>query len=181
MRKTVIAIVALLAVAALAGYVASPYVAFYELQTAAKAGDRDGLEDGVDFPAVREDFKAQLNGALMAKTQSDPKLKGNPFVAIGLLIAPAVIDRMIDAYVTPEAIAQMVVNARAPKPGAPRTPSAGNAHVSSRYAYASLNRFKVAMIDDTRPDKPITFVLERRGVFAWKLVRIELPLDRLGS
>jgi len=174
MRKFLFAVLGLVVVAALAGYIASPYFAFHRLQDAAKAGDRDGLEATVDFPAVRDDFKAQLNAAFMAKMQSDPGMKDNPFAAVGMLLVPAVIDRLIDAYITPQGIAMMVAKARTPKQG--ERPSGGESeHISSHYGYVSLDRFQAVVSNDAHPDEALTFVLERRGLFAWKLIRIALP------
>ena len=178
MRRFLTAVAALCAVAAIAFYIASPWLAFYQLQQAARAGDRDGLEAAVDFPAVREDFKAQLNAAFLSKMQSDAHLKDNPLAALGALIVPAVLDRLIDAYVTPQGIATMVAEARAPKSGEPAHGHRGG-HVTSQSGYVSLDRFKTTMRSDEDPGRPLVFTMERRGLFGWKLVRIALPLDSL--
>jgi hypothetical protein len=180
MRRIVIAL-AVLAALLVAAYAASPYYAFYRLEQAAKAHDRDALEDDVDFPAVREDFKAQINAALLAKMQDDPSLKHNPIAQLGLLIVPAILDRLIDSYVTPDGIATMLTEARAPMPGNHRDPEPhGRVHFAQ--SYEGPNRFKVTASEDRHPDRPLTFVLARRGLFGWTLVRIELPLQQaLGS
>ena len=176
MRRFLTAAVALCAVAAIAFYIASPWLAFHQLQQAARVGDRDGLAAAVDFPAVREDFKAQLNAALLTHLQSDARLKDNPLAAIGALLVPAVLDRLIDAYVTPEGIATMVAEARTPKPGAP---AHRGGHVTAQSGYVSLDRFQTTVRSDDQPARPLVFVMERRGLFGWKLVRIALPLDSL--
>jgi hypothetical protein len=179
MRKFLAAVVALCAVAAIAFYIASPWLAFYQLQQAARAGDRDALEAAVDFPAVREDFKAQLNAAFLTNIESNGHLKDNPLAALGALIVPAVLDRLIDAYVTPQGIATMVAEARTPKPGSPAPVHHGGGHVTAHSEYVSLDRFKTTMTSKDEPGRPLVFVMERRGLFGWKLVRIELPLDGL--
>ena len=174
MRKFLFAVLGLCIVAALAGYIASPYFAFHQLQRAANAGDRDGLEATVDFPAVRDDFKAQLNTAFMAKMQSDPGMKDNPFAAVGMLLVPAVIGRVIDSYITPQGIALMVAKARTPQQGA--RPSDGDSgHIRSHSGYVSLDRFQAVVSNDAHPDQSLTFVMERRGLVTWKLIRIALP------
>ena len=168
-------IVVLIAVAAalfVMAYAASPYYAFYRLEQAAKAHDRDALDDDVDFPALREDFKAQINAAMLAKTGNDPH---NPLVQLGLLIVPAILDRLIDSYVTPDGIATMLSEARAPMPGNRRDPEP-HGKVRFKQSYDGLDRFKVTATEDSHTDRPLTFVLARRGLFGWKLVRIELPL-----
>ncbi len=174
MKKFLFAVLGLCIVAAIAGYIASPYFVFHQLQRAAAAGDRDGLEATVDFPAVREDFKAQLNAAFMAKMQSDPGMKDNPFAAVGLLLVPAVIGRLIDSYITPQGLALMVAKARTPRQS--ERPSGGErGHVSTQYGYVSLDRFQAVVSNDAEPGQSLNFVLERRGLFSWKLIRIALP------
>jgi hypothetical protein len=178
MRKVLFAVLGLVIVAAIAGYIASPYFAFHRLQDAARTGDRDGLEATVDFPAVRDDFKAQLNAAFMVEMQSDPGMKNNPFAAVGMLLVPAVIDRLIDSYITPQGIALMVAKARTPRQG--RQPSGGdNGHISSHYSYVSLDRFQAVVSNAAHPNESLTFVMERRGLFSWKLIRIALPAAAL--
>ncbi|HWD28830.1 MAG TPA: DUF2939 domain-containing protein [Rhizomicrobium sp.] len=176
MRRIVVALAIAAALFAV-GYLASPYYAFYKLEQAAKAHDRDALEDDVDFPALRDDFKAQINAALLAKTGTDPH---NPLVQLGLLIVPAILDRLIDSYVTPDGVATMLTDARAPMPGNRRDPEP-HGHVRFDQGYDGLGRFKVTATEDRHPDKPLTFVLARRGLFGWKLVRIELPLQQVTS
>ena len=176
MRRILTAVAALCAVAAIAFYIASPWLAFHQLQQAARAGDRDGLEAAVDFPAIREDFKAQLNVALLSHLRSDARLKDNPLAALGALLVPAVADRLIDAYITPEDIATMVAQARAPKPG---SSAHQGGHVTAQSGYVSLDRFETTLRSDDEPGRPLIFVMERRGLFGWKLVRIALPLDSL--
>jgi hypothetical protein len=182
MKKILIGILLFVAVAAVAGYVASPYLAFYHLQRVARAGDRDGLAEAVDFPSVREGFKAQIDAALMAKFQSRPDLRNNPLAVLGMLLAPAVAGRLIDAYVTPQSIAEMVADARTPKPGTSPPQRDGNRpRVTWHSEYVSLDRFRASVSSADRPDQPLTFVLARRGLFAWKLIEIDLPPEALGQ
>lgn len=181
-----------LVVAFLVGaYFASPVLALHGLTAAAKAGDRAKLERGVDFPAVRESLKAQLKTAMTRSINDDPALRDNPFAAFGQLLLGAAVDKIVDTYATPDAIANMVATNRAPDristestpPGPPageepeaqaepKTKSRAEAH----YAYQDLNHFRATYRDsDTKPGDEFGLLLERRGLFTWKLVRIELP------
>jgi DUF2939 family protein len=176
MKRLLIALAVIVALFAVA-YLASPYYAFYRLEQAAKAHDRDALEDDVDFVSLRADFKAQIDAALLGKAESDPNLRSNPLAQLGLLIVPAILDRLIDSYVTPDGVATMLTDARAPMPGNRRDREPhGKVHFSQ--GYDGLDRFKVTAAEDKHPDRPLIFVLERRGVFGWKLVRIGLPLQQ---
>jgi hypothetical protein len=182
-----------LAVAFLVGaYFASPVIALQGLTAAAKSGDRAKLERGVDFPAVRESLKSQLKAAMNHQIASDPSLRDNPFAAFGQLLLGAAVDKVVDTYATPDAISNMVATNRAPteissEPNAaapageapataPQADAKSKSHAESHYAYQDLNHFHATYRDaDTKPGDDFGLVLERRGLFTWKLVKIELP------
>ncbi|PVM90305.1 DUF2939 domain-containing protein [Caulobacter endophyticus] len=167
-----------------AAYFGSPFVALMSLKTAAKTGDRDRLEQVVDFPQVREGMKSQLTAMLTKRMAEDPAMKDNPFAALGLLMAPAIIDRAIETYVTPDSISTMITTARKPSqtlaqdPGAASTSSTGK--VRTRYDYVGLDRFRATLTNPDSDDK-LSLVLDRKGLFGWRLVRVDLPLDEAGS
>jgi len=187
-------ILAVLAVLAVGGaYLASPLLAFKALGEAAEAGDRDALERLVDFPAVRADLKAQLNTRLQGALQQDPALSQGPFGALGALLGPTIVDQVVNAAVTPEGVAAIVRSGRAPlsdigaapsapappplaaEPPAPAATPAAEPKRSSRFAYLDLNHVRASTITADDPAAPLGWVLERRGLFSWKLIRIELP------
>lgn len=168
-----------------ASYFVSPIIALHGLTTAAKAGDRAKLERSVDFPAVRESLKTQLKAAMAREVNADAKLRDNPFAALGQMLLIGVIDKAVDAYATPDAIAQMVATNKAPEristdapppppveQPKPRPKSTTEAH----YAYQGLNHFRATYRDKAdRPGDELGLVMERRGLFTWKLVKIQLP------
>jgi hypothetical protein len=176
---------------ALAGYFASPLLALHGLRDAMKKGDPDRLEQLVDFPRVREGLKADMTAMMIAQMQSDPEMRDNPFAAIGLAIAPGLVNNMVDAVVTPATFSRLAsarsfeaVAAETPQPDAPAalrpaaTPApAPTPHQASideakyAYAYAGLNRFRA-----TAQDGP-TLMLDRNGLFSWRLVKVEFPPD----
>ncbi len=164
----------ILAIAVIVGgiYFGSPYLAARNLKQAAVSGNADTLEAAVDFPAVRESLKSQLNAQLMAKMQNDPEMKNNPFAGIGMMMIPAIIDKALDAYVTPHGIAALARGEK--KPGAAVK---GNENVEYDYAYVGLDRFRVKVRNKDRNDKPLGLLFERRGFAGWKLIRVEFPED----
>jgi hypothetical protein len=171
----------------IAAYFASPFLALRNLTSAARAGDRDRLEQAVDFPAVREGLKSQLKTAMLRSFNKDESLRDNPFAAFGQMLAVSLVDKAVDAYATPDAIAAMVATSRAPKPtttDAPATPPAAatepkaRSTIETHTVYTDLDHFRVTYRDQKEPDAAeIGLVLERRGVFAWKLTRIDLPAN----
>jgi len=176
-----------LAALVIAGYFASPILALQGLTAAAKAGDKARLESAVDFPAVREGLKSQLKASMTRKLEEDPKLRDNPFAAFGQMLLVGVVDKAVETYATPDAIANMVATNEPPKnisatPGGPVVeqpqPEVKKAKSDTEvhYGYVDLDHFRATYRDRKDGDQePFGLVLERRGLFKWKLVKIELP------
>jgi hypothetical protein len=175
--------IGLVVVALVAAYFGSPVLALHSLTEAAKTGDRAKLERLVDFPAVRDSLKSQLKAAMTRAFEQDPELRDNPFAAFGQLLMVGVVDKAVDAYATPDAIAQMVATSRAPSK---ISPSDHGPHVETakpraksdteiRYGFQDLDHFKATYRDKAKPDESaFGLTLERQGLFRWKLVRIDL-------
>lgn len=176
-------------------YLASPLVAVDALRAAARSGDRDRLEQLADFPAVRAHLKEDLSARLLVKLRSDPELTRSPLAGLGLILGPAIVDRAIDAYVTPDAVAAMIRSGKAPQPG--MRPEEGGAVQAGgdragddararnrprvRMAYADLDHFRVTLSRADGPDQTLGLLLQRRDLFWWRLTRIELPQDKTAS
>ena len=176
MRKGwIIAIGAAFAVFALA-YGASPFVAVRGFVAAAKQGDAEKLRGSVDFPAVRADLKPQLTAAVTTRMERDPQIRGNPFAGLGAILMPSILDRMIDSVVTPDGIAALV---RAGKVGRAEPEAGSSQRVDYDFRYIALNRFDLALRRHGAAGDPVHLLFERRGLFAWKLVRIALPQSSL--
>ncbi|MDR6513410.1 hypothetical protein J2792_004304 [Novosphingobium capsulatum] len=175
MRKTSVLVLALVVVGFVLAYFGSPYLAAHDLREALKAGDADRIEADVDISAVKDSLKSQLSAALMRKMQSDPDTKGNAFAALGALIVPAIIDKAIDTYVTPDGLAAIM---KGQKPGGTQDNSTKNAvNYTSDEDYIGFDRFRVNNEDKQSRRKGPSLVFERRGMFSWKLIKIELPQD----
>lgn len=186
-NRILVAAGVVLAAFLVAAYFVSPIIALHGLTTAAKAGDRAKLERGVDFPAVRESLKAQLKAVMTRSVAEDPKLRDNPFAALGQMLLVGVIDKAVDAYATPDAIAEMVATNKAPEHISTDTPPPppieqpkpkAKSTTEAHYAYQGLNHFHATYRDKTdQPGEELGLVMERRGLFTWKLVKIELPAN----
>jgi hypothetical protein len=71
MSKRVAAIVVAIGLLWGGAYYGSPYWAVHQMQAAARAGEGDRLAGYIDFPAVRESIKSQLQAKLMKQMQND--------------------------------------------------------------------------------------------------------------
>lgn len=165
-------------VVALAGavYVAAPIMAAKQLVAAAEAGDAQALERRVDFPAFRESLKQELNARLLAEMrQSDDDTAR----ALGMLFGASLVSGVVDAFVTPDAIAVMVREAEAPDPDIDAAETAPDrsrhgGEVRHAYGFRDPNTFTVTLTDPDRPDEPVVLLMRRQGVIDWKLAGIDL-------
>lgn len=155
----------------------TPHIAALNMRKAAEHRDADKLAAYVDFPALKENLKGQINAKFasdIANTQ-----KNNPYAGLGMVLAAAFVSPMIDALVTPENLRQMM---RGDKPsitdsGSKPEPVAGQSaeDIETRMYYSGVDKFMISVRQKKSPEE-ITFVLNRDGLISWKLVAIRLPL-----
>lgn len=177
-----------LTVAAVAVFVitwaAAPVLAAQALIRAARAGDADRIEQLVDFSALRESLKAELTAELAAHMRRDPRIE-NDLGGLGLILAPMLLSGAVDAVVTPEVVAQMVTTAEAPDPTVRDQPEPGDAadegnDIHQAWGYRDLDAFAVTLTDRDHPDQRLALILERRGLFTWKLAAVDIQNDARG-
>ncbi len=160
-------------------WAAAPVLAAQALITAAKAGDERKIEQLVDFPALRESLKSELSAELTARMSRDPRLAESGLGGLGMMLAPMILSGAVDAVVTPEVVARMVTTAEAPDPTRrpPPEPAGDEADgddIHQAWGYRSLNEFAVTLTDRDQPDDRLALILERRGLFEWKLAAVDL-------
>jgi hypothetical protein len=166
MKKSLIVGVAVGALALFAiVWAAAPVLAAQALIRAAKAGDERKIEKLVDFPSLRESLKSELNAELLG--------------GLGMMLAPMILSGAVDAVVTPQVVARMVRTAEAPDPTRRPAPEpAGDERdgddIHQAWGYRSLNAFAVTLTDRDQPDDRLALILERRGLFDWKLAAVDL-------
>ena len=117
-----------------------------------------------------------MSVALMSKFQNDPGMKNNPFAGLGMMMLPAIIDKTVDAYVTPEGLRRIIKDG---KPQADGNADAGGAqgqpNVDYTSEYVSKDRFRVHLRNRSTGEAGPALLFQRRGFIAWKLTKIELP------
>lgn len=165
-------------------YLGSPWLAAYDLMRAARAHDVAALESHLDLPAVRASLKGQID-ARLERSIAKRAAKGDPLAQLGALFGATLVDKAVEATVTPEMIAEAVRTARAPDPRksalAPPDDDADGAdkpkpeRVKVGFALPGLNRFDIRLSPADAPDTRLTLVMHRRGLFSWKVTDVELP------
>lgn len=189
-RKPIwIALGGLFAVALVALYAVSPWIAAERLARALKSGDPAAIDRMVDFPAVRQSLSSQLTARMNAEMREDPETANNPFAGLVTLIAPTLVNQLVNVIVTPEGIAKLSREAmKAKKAEDAQDRAAGKAKknrddgedIEPTLAYTGLNTFTATY---EAPGKgAMVWTLGRDKLFFWKLKSIqvsEIVLDGL--
>ena len=158
---------------------ATPYITLWNMRSAFVNKDAKAFCSYIDFPVFRENFKAELNAKMMSEMTKNKELQDNPFAGLGLMMAPAIINNMVDAFVSPAAI-ERLMNEPTPSgedAGKPSSPFKGfgeNSDMDVSTGYESFSEFTVDTVSKTNPAQGVKIVLERRGLFSWQLVNIKL-------
>ncbi|UIF88100.1 DUF2939 domain-containing protein [Cupriavidus sp. UYPR2.512] len=178
MNKKVISAVVLVAAGAVSSY-ASPYWAVYQMCSAIEALDSERFSRYVDYPALRENLKAQIMLSLKDKMQS-PGMKDSPFAGLGQMIGLAMVNTMIDTMVSPAGVMAVMAGEKpflkpsqlsskpteAKEEGAKEAPKYDVSYRSWDLVQASASR--------DNGDK-IVADLRRDGFWSWKWTGIKLP------
>nr|WP_298898464.1 DUF2939 domain-containing protein [uncultured Altererythrobacter sp.] len=150
-------------------YFGSPYWAAYSLKNAAVEGDKDALEELVDFASVREGLKSQMTLALTDAMQNDPEMANNPFAGLGMMLVPAIVEKAVDVYVTSDGITKLSQGKRPTE-----ADEAENPEPNYSFDWVSIDRIRVTPeLGEEKADPP-SFLFERKSIFSWKLIKIEL-------
>jgi hypothetical protein len=176
------------------GWIAWPYYAIYDLMNAVREGDVSVLENRVVWDSLRQALRGDLNAVFLEKTKSDAGTNGSGAAlgsAFATLFGPAVINQMVDAYVTPQAVATLnrAKNSTAAKEINSSSPNSGQSVSSTairgldwdqvQYAFFSGGpfTFRVELMPkiDPPPHHPTTLIFKWAGT--WRLTRIALPED----
>jgi hypothetical protein len=163
----------------LAAYVAAaPYITVHQMKSAAQRRDGEALAEHIEFPSVRQSLKDQLNASFLKQMANDKKMADNPFAALGAAFAGVMIDRIVDAYVTPAGLAQLMAGEKPQIESTPHGEAPDDTRrdllVNASMSYESLDKFVVRIANADGQEGRL--VLRRRG-FGWKLTDIIAPLD----
>jgi hypothetical protein len=172
--RPVLAVAALLAI--LAGcYFLSPFFFLRSLSDAVRTGNGGTLAAEVDFPAVRDGLKNQLGMFLARRALGRTSRRHTTLADIALLISPASRDRVIDALVTPENLVILLQRPKQQFGDSALRPSL----LRGQLSWSDLDHLRMRYTSAAHPDLALTIVLERQGVFGWKVTEVHLPLDQL--
>lgn len=171
-------IVAFIAIAVVS-FFAAPGVAFFALRSAAETNDAAGLARLVNYAAVRQSLRPQLDGNPAAIAPA-PSFLEDPIGAVRRQIEQAAAPQTpdVEVYLTPAALAALTrgegryasQRVAGPQPSPDETTTGGP---MPRPVYWGMNRARMSVTDEGGSATIFTF--ERKGPFEWKLVHIGLP------
>jgi hypothetical protein len=98
----------------------------------------------------------------------------NPLAAMGSALGAMLINPMVDMFITPEAIAQMMKGQK-PKLAGNSDDGKSDARTETHMGYEGVNRFVVSVRKQGDEGEPLALVLQRDGIASWKLVALRLP------
>ena len=171
MKRIIITLGIALVLLGFAAYLAaSPYLALYKLKSGVEARDAEAVAECVDFPALRQNLKDQLQAALSKRIDSQQ----SPLGALAASLAVSAADPLVDSLISPEGLARLMAGQKPPlassEPSTPASP-VKNLLEDATFGYESLDEFVVSV---PSAGGAIRFVLTRSGL-SWKLSRIEIP------
>lgn len=177
--KLVGRLILILVVLAAISFFAAPGVAFFGLRSAAESNDAAGLARLIDYAAVRQSLRPQLDGNPAALAPA-PTFMEDPIGAVRRQIEQAAAPQApdVEAYLTPAALAALTrgEGRYASQRGSGPQPSADAATTGGpmpKPVYWGMNRARMSVADEGGSETIFTF--ERKGAFEWKLVHIGLP------
>ena len=173
---------------------ASPWLALRDLTQAFEDQDTRKIEKLVDFPELREDIKVTAKAAMMKSAAIE--LEGNPFAAMGIMMANAIVDPIIDQVISPAGL-QLFFSAGEMSGGTDGLPenidaiardlipsgdvgeaSSGVDTVQSvevKTEYIGINEFEVQVSNEGALDESVSFYMRREGLGGWKVSGLRVP------
>jgi hypothetical protein len=167
-RTLLVSLVAILSLLNLGLLFAMPYIVVWRVRDAAERGDAPAVTERVDFPALRENLKGTLAAKMNAYFKPGEGLAAN----LGAAFGGVLLDRTIDAMVTPESLT-WIVRGLPPSAGqeSHAPPSASDPVVTMNYE--DLSTF-VVNFEHPSSTEAFGLVLSREGL-SWKLTGVRLP------
>ncbi len=165
-KLTLLLIVVMIGVA---GYTASgPFITIHQIREAIEASDSEALSEKVDFSALKISLKHQINMLMMAELASE--IGSDLFAALGMVFVTKLVDGMVDLYVTPTGLTNLMSGDRPTIDEESLEPMTNsNPFEDVRYTYDNMSKFSAWVPSEDGGET--RFVFSRHGL-TWKLSNI---------
>jgi len=163
----------------LGGYIAlAPFLVEKDIGMALEQYDAAMLAENVDYPALKQNLTEQFR---VRMKESAPSISRNPLGALAYGLAGGLIEEMVESYMTPEGIAQLI-RGEAPLSGGSGSQNSQKQgeelFAGARHTYDSHNKFSIWV--PTEQQQEVRVVLTRKDL-TWKLTNIILPPPSAGK
>lgn len=145
-------------------------------------GDAEAFSARVDYPALRESFKATMGANLDATAEATPAIV-RPMVQA---MNRAILGTLTDHLITPEGVAQIMAQGKVPTArqvddqGQPVKPAPAPGASSVTATPTVRTHFRdfstLAATYDDGQGRSLTLLVKAEGPFDWKLAGIEIPV-----
>ena len=172
----------------------SPWLALRDFAQAFENQDTRKIEKLIDFPELREDIKVTAKAAMMQSAAVE--LEDDPFAAMGIMMANAIVDPIIDQVISPAGL-QLLFSAGEISGGTDGFPknfdalardlvSSGRGGETSRgidaarsvevkTEYVGINEFEVQVSNVDIFNESVSFYMRRVGLGRWKISGVKVP------
>lgn len=164
--------VALLLAASAAWYFGSPAWTLREMKAAADANDVDALNAYIDYPAVRENLKAELTAQMLTKSQKDKSGLGG----LGMAIGSALIGPIIDELISPAGMRAALIAKSNQEPSSAVAGSAKALQLPQNPVIERRSFSEFVVATKKRSHRGLVFKLHG---LSWKLSGVELAPDEV--
>jgi hypothetical protein len=147
-------------------YFESPAWTLKSMKDAAQSHDADALNSYVDYPALRENLKAELMARMIVEARKDK----SGFGALGMAFGWAMIGPMIDGLVSPAGMRAALLASEQEKP----TLATTALHVPKDPVIVRRNFSEFIVTSKDHPNSGLVF---RRHGLSWMLSGVELRPD----
>ena len=159
-------------------YGASPYYSLWRFGETLRANDMNALAARVDFPKVRGSLKKQIRDHFLGVLD---KKKNDPIAQLFTSAQPSVLDRLIDAYVTPDGLATIISNPAPIKNASSFAALSAAAGERREIDWSKARRaFFTSPRDFAADHEGITLRFRFNGL-RWKLREVDLNLEGGGK
>lgn len=177
-----LALIALITAILGTGFYFTPHLTVYNMGKAAENNDVDAFSSYIDYPSLRESFKAWINTRMAVMIGKND----NPYATLGAAFASIMINPMVEALITPESISMMMKgekpNFDEPGTGAKRKAEVKESDLEISRSYKDFNHFAVKLKKRSTSEDQFEWIFKRDGLISWKLSAMRMPgLDRLYS
>lgn len=175
-------VVGLVALVLLVGaWAAGPFWAVHNIRKAIEAQDTAALSQHIDFPALRANFKQQLDEQMVRRAGADAQ--SSLLGALALRMAGGLTDSLVDVLATPAGLGALIEGRgllhRLTGGGVEPNDSYAHAQASdplegAKYGFESASHFTITLRPET--EHPLVVVMTRDGL-RWRVTNVRLPID----